>query len=197
VAGEPTEEQTIRDADLARRCRQGDAAAWRMLIRRCAPLVYRVALQVLRNPADAEDASQEVFLRIHRSFDTFDATRPLAPWVSRITYNTCLQRLRSAASRHVATAPEAFERDPDSRQVGPETLAARQEAGALLQEALDCLSAQDRALLDLRYREGLSDAELAEATGMPVNTVKTRLFRARKALRRRLGPKLRDPDTPE
>jgi RNA polymerase sigma-70 factor (ECF subfamily) len=191
VVGETKAEQRITDADLARRCRQGDAAAWRLLIRRCSPLVYRVALQVLRNPADAEDVSQEVFLRIHRSFDTFDPTRPLAPWVSRITYNACLQRLRSAAARNVATAPEVFDRDPDRSQPGPEVHAAQQEAGALLHEAMDHLSGQDRALLDLRYREGLSDAELAEATGMPVNTVKTRLFRARKALRRRLGPKLR------
>lgn len=195
MSGEPTSEQTLTDADLARRCRQGDAVAWRLLIRRCSPLVYRVALRVLRNPADAEDASQEVFLRIHKSFDSFDATRPLAPWVSRITYNTCLQRLRSAAARNVATDPEVFERldrgAESSRGPSPEDRAASQEASALLLQAMDSLSAQDRALLDLRYREGLSDAELSEATSMPVNTVKTRLFRARKALRRRLGPKLR------
>jgi len=182
---------TVSDSDLARRCRQGDAAAWRQLIRRCSPLVYRVALRMLKNQADAEDAAQEVFMKIHKSFDTFDATRPLAPWVSRVTYTTCLQRLRSAAARHVATAPETFERAADDHQRGPEADAADQEAGELLAKAMDLLSAQDRALLDMRYREGLADAELAEATGMPVNTVKTRLFRARKALRRRLAPALR------
>ena len=155
-----------------------------------SPLVYRVALRMLRNQADAEDAAQEVFMRIHKSFDSFDPTRPLAPWVSRITYNTCLQRLRSAAARHVATDPEAFERNPDEAGPGPEDSAADTEAGELLHQAMGALSAQDRALLDMRYREGLTDVELAEATGMPVNTVKTRLFRARKLLRRRLAPKL-------
>jgi RNA polymerase sigma-70 factor (ECF subfamily) len=182
---------TVTDAELARRCRQGDAEAWKLLIRRCSPLVYRVALRMLRNPADADDATQEVFMRIHKSFDTFDATRPLSPWVSRITYNACLQRLRSAQARNVATEPEVFERRSDDHEPGPETAAAGREAGELLHAAMGHLSAQDRALLDMRYREGLSDAELAEATGMPVNTVKTRLFRARKALRKRLAPTLR------
>ncbi len=182
---------TVTDAELARRCRRGDADAWKQLIRRCSPLVYRVALRMLRNQADAEDAAQEVFLKIHRAFDTFDPTRPLAPWVSRITYNACLQRLRSAQARNVATEPEVFERRHDEAQVGPEAAAADQEAGELLHAAMENLSAQDRALLDMRYREGLSDAELAEATGMPVNTVKTRLFRARKVLRKRLASTLR------
>jgi RNA polymerase sigma-70 factor (ECF subfamily) len=67
---------------------------------------------------------------------------------------------------------------------------AQKEAGALLVEALEHLSAQDRVLVDLRYREGLSDAEVAEATGMPVGTVKTRLHRARGRLKGLLAPVL-------
>jgi RNA polymerase sigma factor (sigma-70 family) len=185
-------ETRISDADLSRRCRQGDPEAWRILIRRCSPLVYRVALRMVSNPAEAEDVCQEVFIKIHRSFETFDPTRPLSPWVGRITYNTCLRRLKGATRQGVATEPDRFERVADDRQVGPETAAARQEAGALLLEAMEGLAAQDRALLTLRYREGLSDAELAESVGMPVNTVKTRLFRARKLLKQRLAPKLKD-----
>lgn len=178
------------DADLARLCRQGDAAAWRELIRRCSPLVYRVALRVLRNQADAEDAAQEVFMRIHRSFESYDPTRPLAPWVSRITYNTCLQRLRGPAARSFAVEPETLERVADSAEPGPEVAAEEREEGDLLITAMEKLPAQDRALLVMRYREGLTDVEVAEATGMPVNTVKTRLFRARQVLRRRLAPAL-------
>jgi len=185
-------ETRITDADLSRRCRQGDPDAWRILIRRCSPLVYRVALRMVSGPAEAEDVCQEVFMKIHRSFDTFDPTRPLSPWVGRITYNTCLRRLKGVARAGVPTEPSRLEWVRDDRHPGPEVLAARSEAGELVLEAMDGLAAQDRALLTMRYREGLSDADLAEATGMPVNTVKTRLFRARKLLKRRLAPRLKD-----
>jgi len=185
-------ETRITDADLSRRCRQGDPDAWRILIRRCSPLVYRVALRMVSGPAEAEDVCQEVFMKIHHSFDTFDSTRSLSPWVGRITYNTCLRRLKGVAQSGVPTEPSHFEWIRDDQQPGPETMAARSEARDLLLEAMDGLAAQDQALLTLRYREGLSDAELAEATGMPVNTIKTRLFRARKLLKKRLAPRLKD-----
>lgn len=185
-------ETRITDADLSRRCRQGDPEAWRTLIRRCSPLVYRVALRMVSGSAEAEDVCQEVFMKIHRSFDTFDPTRPLSPWVGRITYNTCLRRLKGVARAGVPTEPSRLEWVKDDRQPGPEAMAASSEAGEMLLEAMEGLAAQDRALLTMRYREGLSDADLAEATGMPVNTVKTRLFRARKLLKKRLAPRLKD-----
>ncbi len=187
-------ETRITDANLSRRCRQGDPEAWRILIRRCSPLVYRVALRMVAGPAEAEDVCQEVFMNIHRSFSTFDSTRPLASWVGRITYNTCLRRLKSLARAGVPTEPSQFDWMEDDRQPGPEAMAASSEAGDLLLEAMEGLAAQDRALLTMRYREGLSDADLAEATGMPVNTVKTRLFRARRLLKKRLSPRLRPRD---
>lgn len=183
-------ETRITDADLSRRCRQGDPEAWRILIRRCSPLVYRVALRMVSSRAEAEDVCQEVFMKIHRAFDSYDPTRPLSPWVGRITYNTCLRRLKGLTRAGVVTDPERFDWMPDDRQAGPEDRAASSEAGEILLDAMDGLAAQDRALLTMRYREGLSDAELAEATGMPVNTVKTRLFRARKLLKKKLVPKL-------
>ena len=178
----------LSDAELARKCRQDSAEAWRELVRRVSPLVYRLSLRMLRSTDEAEDACQEVFLRIHRSFDTYDATRPLAPWVGRITYNVCLRRLTKVSrKKSLATDPEEIARVSDEGNPGPEVQAAGKEAHELLEEALLKLSAQDQALVDLRYREGLSDAEVAEATGMPVGTVKTRLHRARGKLRKLLS----------
>jgi RNA polymerase sigma-70 factor (ECF subfamily) len=178
----------ISDADLARKCRKNSAEAWRELVRRVSPLVYRLSLRMLRSREEAEDACQEVFLRIHRSFDTFDATRPLAPWVGRITYNVCLRRLgKMSLKKSLTTDPEEIAQVSDAANPGPEVQAAGKEANELLEEALLKLSAQDQALVDLRYREGLSDAEVAEATGMPVGTVKTRLHRARGKLRKILS----------
>jgi RNA polymerase sigma-70 factor (ECF subfamily) len=151
---------------------------------------------MLRDGAEAEDVSQEVFLRMHRSIDSYDPTRPLAPWVSRTTYHACLRRLQTAARR--AGRPEGEPALADAIDPGapsPEQAAEASEAAALLARAVAELPAQDRALLDLRYREGLSDAEVAEATGMPVNTVKTRIFRARARLRAWLAPLLSGRDT--
>lgn len=178
----------LSDADLARECRKDSAKAWRELVRRVSPLVYRLSLRMLRSPNEAQDACQEVFLRIHRSFDSYDPTRPLAPWVGRITYNVCLRRLgKVSRKKSLVTDPVEIAQMGDEGNPGPEVQAAGKEAHELLEEALMSLSAQDQALVDLRYREGLSDAEVAEATGMPVGTVKTRLHRARGKLRKMLS----------
>jgi len=185
--------ETLSEAELARRCRRGDPAAWRALVRRFTPLVYRLARRMLRREAEAEDVSQEVFLRMHRSFGSYDPTRPLAPWVARTTYHAALRRLEATSRLTLAGEPAGEDpllALPDPRRPSPEEAAAGGEASALLARALDGLPAQDRALLDLRYREGLSDAEVAEAVGMPVSTVKTRLHRARARLRGWLAPLL-------
>ena len=165
-------------------------------MRRFTPLVYRLAFRMLRDGAEAEDVSQEVYLRMHRSFDSYDPTRPLAPWVSRTTYHACLRRLQSGARRAGQLEREpSRSRDVEADGPSPEQSVQEGEAAALLARAVEGLPAQDRALLDLRYREGLSDAEVAEATGMPVNTVKTRIFRARAKLRSWLAPMLSRSET--
>jgi RNA polymerase sigma-70 factor (ECF subfamily) len=182
----------LSQAELARRCRGGDPDAWREFVRRYTPLVYRLSFRMLRSAGEAEDASQEVFFRMYRSFDTFDSTRPLDPWIARTTYHACLRRLESVTRRREQPSePAVLATVEDGQVLDPEQAAAGQEATAFLSRALEGLSAQDRALLDLRYREGLSDAEVSEATGMPVNTVKTRIFRARGRLREWLGPLLK------
>lgn len=180
----------LSEAELARRCRQGHPGAWRELIERFSPLVYRLGVRMLRDPAEAEDVSQEVFLRMYGSFHSYDPTRPLAPWVARTTYHACLRRL-GAARRGVPAGPEDLASLADEQQRSPELAAIGGETSALLLRAIHELPAQDRALLDLRYQEGLSDAEVSEATGMPVSTVRTRLFRARARLRGWLAPLLR------
>jgi len=180
--------ESLSEAELARRCRRGDADGWRELVVRFTPLVYRLGVRMLRSEAEAEDVSQEVFLRMHRSFDAYDSTRPLAPWVARTAYHACLRRLEGAARRERAGDPESLAAVPDAGARDPEQAALGGEASTLLLRALGDLPAQDRALLDLRYREGLSDAEVSEATGIPIGTVKTRIFRARVRLRGWLEP---------
>lgn len=154
-------------------------------------MVFRLARRMLATAEDAEDAAQEVFVRVHRSFDSYDDARPLGPWLGRITYHECLRRLGHAARRPAdGLEPDALAALPDHDGPSPEACAAGSEAGRLVDRAVGELAAQDRFLIALRYREGLADGEVAEAAGMNVNTVRTRLFRARQTLRRLLLPVL-------
>ncbi len=81
---------------------------------------------------------------------------------------------------------------PDTRSVSPEQAARGKEVGAVLEAAMEHLSAQDRTILNLRYKEGLSVADVSEATGIPAGTVKVRVFRARAKLRKRMGGILKE-----
>ncbi|MFN3196939.1 MAG: RNA polymerase sigma factor [Bradymonadia bacterium] len=176
------------DADLSRRALRGDHSAWRALVRRHTPMVYRLSARILGPGPEAEDACQEAFLKMHRALHQYDPTRPLAPWLGRITYHVCLKRLARVKGDAEATDPVELGQMLDERAASPERAAADREAGRIMQAALDTLSAQDRALITLRYVEGMTDVEVGEAVGMHRNTVRTRLFRARQALRKMLGP---------
>ena len=163
------------------------------MIRRFTPLVYRLSARMLGSGPDAEDAAQETFANVHRSLETFDPTRSLPAWISAVAYHAALRRIGRAARPGGAVAdPDQATDVRDDAEPGPETRLATREAGAILDDALARLAVQDRALLALRYREGLSDGEVAEAVGMPIGTVKTRLFRAREKLRGWLSPALEE-----
>ena len=179
----------LKDGDISRGCRQNRPEAWRQLIGKYTSLVYRVAYRMLKDQPMAEDATQEVFMIVHRSITQHDPTRPLGPWLARITYNECLKRL--AKSRRIAEMEvQADGVSPDHRDLGysPEEMVAQRQVLETVDAALDRLCAQDRGMIVMRYREGFTDAEIAEAVRMPVGTVKTRLFRARAKLKKYLAP---------
>lgn len=182
-------EHALSDGEISRGCRQNNPNTWRYLVRAYTPLVYRVAIRMLRSKQDAEDASQEVFMRVHRSINSHDPTRPLAPWLTKITYNVCLKRI-SRRSRTTEKEVELCEDDMPEANRGdsPETHLSGKQMTTHVLRALDQLSAQDRALVAMRYTEGFTDSEIAESTNMPVGTVKTRLHRARGRLREILAP---------
>jgi len=149
---------------------------------------------MLRNSAEAEDATQETFLRVHKYFGGLDPTRPVAPWVSSIAYRECLKRLHE-----VARAPSTVEDIEEPGRFGagegdalPTDVAEHGEEAGLLRTSLASLAAQDRAILHLHYWEGLSTSEVSQAVDMPVGTVKIRLFRARNRLRELLEPSFQE-----
>ena len=182
-----------KDADISRGCRQNRPEAWRQLVGKYTPLVYRVAFRMLKDRPSAEDAAQEVFMAVHRSITQHDPTRPLGPWLARITYNECLKRMaksqRIAQKEVTEDAQSSNHKDPGS---SPEEMVGQRQVSETVDVALDRLTAQDRGMIVMRYREGFTDTEIAQAVSMPVGTVKTRLYRARARLKQYLAPLFRE-----
>jgi len=132
-------------------------------------------------------------MRVYRSIESHDPTRPIAPWISKITYNVCLKRISKKSG--VEKKEFALSTDNPAEEISlntPETQLTKKQMANTIEKALDRISAQDRALIAMRYSEGFTDSEIAESTDMPVGTVKTRLHRARGKLRKILAPFIRE-----
>lgn len=175
-----------QDERLAERAAKGDRAAFEALMTRHRHAVYRLCWSATGNPADADDAAQETFVRLFRSLSTYDASRPFAPWLRKIAWNTSLSVRRDAGAGALRVpengAPEAADPSPD-----PVAAAERKQETERVAGAMAELAPELRTVLVLRAVEGLSYAEIAEATGVPAGTVMSRLSRARNRLAALLG----------
>jgi RNA polymerase sigma-70 factor, ECF subfamily len=163
------------------RVRCGEVAAFAEVVTRHQERLMATAYHLLRHPEDAADAVQETFLRAYRALDQYDEERRFAAWLSRITTNVCLSTLRARQARPVACAEE--------REYGTRDGAYSQvEQALVLRAALGTLDPQDTTLLLLRHVQQLSAPEIGEIMHLPAATVRTRLARARAALRAALPP---------
>lgn len=170
---------------LIQRAQRGDTVAFESLMQLHAPFVYNVALRTLNNEREAEDLTQEAFVRVWKALPKFRADSQFRTWVYRIVTNLCYTRLPKLKRDLNALDPDEDVNLPDNKQ--------RVESGLLNRELKDRLSdaiAQlpeaYRLLITLRHVQGMSYAEIANATNMPLGTVKTGIFRARRELRKTL-----------
>jgi RNA polymerase sigma-70 factor (ECF subfamily) len=168
------------DAQLVRRCREGDDRGFEILVKRYQGPVYHVALRMVRDPEEARDLAQTVFLKIYQHLDGYDPTQRFYSWMYRIAIHEALNHLR----RHGRTEP--MEGDAASSRPDPERLALDADVSRVVQEALMTLPANERAVVVLRHFAELSYQEIAEIVGVPEKTVKSRLFTGRQRLRERL-----------
>ncbi len=164
-------------ADLIRRARAGDDAAYAEIVRQHQEAVFRLAYLFLGSADDAQDVAQEVFIRAHGALERFDESRPLRPWLLSITANAARNRLRSFA-RYVNALRRLIVPENDLAASAERAL----EAQALWQ-AIRRLSAADQEVIYLRYFLELSVSETAEALHVEQGTVKSRLSRALDRLR--------------
>lgn len=183
------------DEELVVAIRGGEAGAWADLARRTLPRVYGLCFRVMGRRDEASDAAQAVMLRLVQVLDQYDARSRFSTWVYRVTTNVCISRMRSAKVRKTSSLDgvgggeegrgrgvQPVGREPDPR-VGVERMDAARQLGV----AMAGLEPEQRAILILRDGQDLSYEHIAEVLGVGLGTVKSRLFRARTALRTALG----------
>jgi RNA polymerase sigma-70 factor (ECF subfamily) len=166
------------ELELIQRALRGDIEAWGEIVRRYKEAVFGIAFGILGNAPDAEDATQDAFIRAYENLERYDLKRRFSTWIFTITANICKNKLRR--ERFFAPLKDAVQllggEDP-AEQV------EREERQLLVQEALAALDEKYRAPLVLRYYGELDYKEIAEALGMPEGTVKTRIHRAKLQLK--------------
>lgn len=171
-------EIAMDDPALVEALRSGDPQAPRLLIERYQGVVFGLCYRMLNHRQDAEDVSQETFLRALRAMAGFDASRPIRPWLLEIAANRCRTALARRAQRSTLTRAEAL---PDRVDPRPD-LPGRRDLAEELQEALNRLRPEYRLVVVLFHEQNLSYDEIAQALSRPVGTVKIWLHRARAQL---------------
>ena len=174
----------VEDRDLTRRASQGDVEAFTKLVRAHSSLVYRVALRMLGNE-DAQDASQEVWIRVWRNIEGFRGESAFTTWLYRITVNTCLSTRQKQArrdEREYSGEEMPYLPEPPGGDADPEVVALSAERREEVEAALLHVRAEHRAALVLRHMEGLSYAEIADVLEVPDGTAKGWVSRGRAAM---------------
>ena len=179
MVGRPLEEE-----ELVRLAKAGDGDAYRRIVQTYQGIAFRTAYVLTGNAADAEEATQDAFLKAYRALHRFRAGAPFRPWLLRIVANEARNRRRSATRRAALTLRAAGEERPsgDAAPSPEATVLAREERAALL-GAVESLSEDQRAVIACRFFLDLSEAETAAVLGVRKGTVKSRTSRALDRLR--------------
>jgi len=172
------------DRSLVLRTKRGELEAYGDLVRRYQGSVFNVCYRMLGDAHDAEDLTQETFIRVHSRLDSYDCDRPFIPWARRIAVNLCLNFI-NRNRRYVLPLDDEFELAV-SKESSPERAQEEHERNALLRQAICLLPAHYRAVIELRHFQELSYFEISKALNIPLSDVKSHLFRARKSLAQRL-----------
>ena len=183
------------DNALVTRCQKADVAAFNEIVSRYKDKIYRYVYRMTGNAEDAEDLTQEVFVRMYTNIAGFRAEARLSTWLFRIAGNLCTDAFRKGKNSRgnlsldgpVGDAEEhASERDLADMSREPDRLFGRKELGQQIESALAKLPPKLRSAVILHDVEGLAYDEIAQAERVPLGTIKSRIFNARTALREHL-----------
>jgi RNA polymerase sigma-70 factor (ECF subfamily) len=185
-----------READrewtlLLERAATGDALAFEQVMLRTERSVMAIARRMLGNVSDAEEAAQEVFLRVYKYLHRFDRTKAFEPWLYRLTVNVCNDL--SSRRQRPGDVLSVADHEPVAEHQDPHGSLAADEQRRLVRNALAALPEKQRAAVVLRDLQGLSTAEVAEAMNISEATVRSHLSAARLRLKRFIGKRDRRP----
>lgn len=171
----------ISDESLARRAAGGDEPSFALLVHRYSSRLFSLAYRFLNDRGEAEDAIQDVFIKVYRALPKSKLDLPFKPWIYRITTNECLNRIKRRKDE-VADTDEMMAGVPDSAPLPPDEVAEK-ELQELLMKAIRTLPDRYQPVVILRYTEGLSFREIGEVLGIPEGTAKTFFSRAKDQLK--------------
>ena len=196
MAGAAWHDEGVDDRALVAALRAGDRHAFGVLVDQETPMIYRACLRILGRPHDAEDVAQEAFLKAYRALASFRGDSAFYTWLYRIAINTAKNALVSNRRRPVdfdldLQDPEQYDRHARLKEGDtPEGVLLTEEIRSVVEKAMEQLPEDLRTAIVLRELEGLSYEEIAEAMDCPVGTVRSRIFRAREAIDKKLKPLL-------
>jgi RNA polymerase sigma-70 factor (ECF subfamily) len=183
----------IDESILVAQAREGDKVAFGELVRRYEGKIFRLAQHITQNREDAEDVLQETFLKAYEHLDQFQGNSKFYTWVVRIAVNQSLMKLRRRKTDRSVSLDETIDTGEDTivREIAawgedPEERFSREELGEILDSAVQGLETPYRSVFVLRDIEELSTEETANALGLSIPAVKSRLLRARLQLREKL-----------
>ncbi len=176
------------DADIVQAVLEGEIDAFEVLVQRYQKKVYNTVLRLAGHAAEAEDLSQEVFLKLYRGLSSFRGESSFSTYLYRIAANTAIDALRRASPQAISLSAEDEEGEPYELALSdgeplPLELLEREERRAAIREAIDALPPHHRTVIVLREIEGMSYQEIARVLSVEEGTVKSRINRARAGLR--------------
>ena len=180
--------QSVTPDSLIEQCLSGDQVAWDTIVRQNWRKVFNVAYKFVGKHDEAEDLTQDIFLKIFKALNTFDRRANFQTWIISISRNLCIDHYRSVRKERqtIAREVDATDLQPASRERTPYALAEHRDLRAQLKQALETLPSTLRTAVVLRDLQELSYQEIADQLQLPEGTVKSRINRGRLELARQL-----------
>lgn len=178
------------DIEIIENILKGNVDSFSELIEKYEKMIYNLAYRILNNYSDAEDVTQEVFLKIYKNIEKCKGKQSIKTWVYTITYNTCIDAIRKNKGKNNISLDKNLDYDDSeysfelpSNEPTPEAYLLNKESIKDIENAISKLSENNKALIFLRDIKGLSYNEISEVMDMNIGTVKSRLNRARNSLK--------------
>jgi RNA polymerase sigma-70 factor (ECF subfamily) len=173
---------TINDQVYINKILNGNTNAFTVLVYRYKDLVFTLALRMVKNREEAEEVSQDTFIKVYNSLNRFKGDSKFSTWIYRVAYNTCLDRLKKNNRQEYTVAIDEYTEHQVKTLENALDALEEQEKQLAIKKCLEMLPSEDSFILTLYYFEELSLDEISKITGLKPNNVKVKLFRSRKKL---------------